>query len=332
MIECDASDFATGAILSQQQDNGTYRPIAFLSTSMTPAERNYDIHDKELLAIIQCFEAWRLFLLGYAQEINIFSDHQNLTYFWQPQDLTRRQARWTSLLQDYNFKIHHRKGALNKKADLLSRWVDHEDGDNDNKNTIALPGHLFALLHINIGDREEVLRKYHDDPIAGHPGRDKMFQIISHFAIWDTLREDITKYIEGCSICQENKPKRGKQTGQLHPHPIPPYPWHTISVDLIGPLPESQGHDAILTIVDKRTKHPIFIPTTTTLSSEGWARALQDNVFRRFGLPHFIISDRGSIFVSKFIKELYDLLGIKEHPLQHIIPKLMDRRNEWTKK
>jgi hypothetical protein len=294
---------------------------------MTSAEQNYDVHDKELLAIIRCFEAWRSFLLGYAQDIDIFSDHQNLTYFRQLQDLTRRQARWISLLQDYNFKIHHRKGALNKKADLLSRRVDHKDGDNDNKNTIALPGHLFALLHIDVSDREEVLKKYHDDPIAGHPGHDKMFQIISRFATWDTLREDIAKYIDGCSICQENKQKRGKQTGQLHPHPIPPYPWHTIAVDLIGPLPESQGYDAILTIVDKRTKHPIFIPTTTTLSSEGWARALWDSVFRRFGLPHFIISDRGSILFQSSSRSSMISLGSKENPPQHITPKLMDRRN-----
>jgi RNase H-like domain found in reverse transcriptase len=65
MIECDASDYATGAIPSQQQEDGTYRPVAFLSHAMTPAERNYDVHDKELLAIVQCFTAWRPFLLGY---------------------------------------------------------------------------------------------------------------------------------------------------------------------------------------------------------------------------------------------------------------------------
>jgi Chromo (CHRromatin Organisation MOdifier) domain/Integrase core domain len=140
-----------------------------------------------------------------------------------------------------------------------------------------------------------------------------MFKTISRYATWDTLRDDIAKYISGCTVCQEDKPKRGKQTGQLHPHEIPPYPWHMISVDMIGPLPESKGNDAILTIIDKRTKHPILVPTTTTLSSEGWARILLDHVFKRFGLPRYIISDRGSIFVSKFIKEWYDLLGIKGH-------------------
>ena len=120
MIECDASDFATGAILSQEQEDGTYKPIAFISHSMTAAERNYDVHDKELLAIVRCFKEWRAFLLGYSLRIDIYSDHQNLTYFRQPQDLTRRQARWITFLQDYDFRILHRKGSLNKKADILS--------------------------------------------------------------------------------------------------------------------------------------------------------------------------------------------------------------------
>jgi RNase H-like domain found in reverse transcriptase len=81
MIECDTSDYAMGAKLSQQQKDGMYRPVAFLSHAMTPAKRNYDIHNKELLAIIQCFTAWRPFLLGYGQQTDMYSDHQNLTYF-----------------------------------------------------------------------------------------------------------------------------------------------------------------------------------------------------------------------------------------------------------
>jgi RNase H-like domain found in reverse transcriptase len=179
MLECDASDYATGAILSQQQEDGTYKPVAFLSHAMTPAERNYNIHDKELLAIVRCFTAWRPFLLGCGQQTDTYSDHQNLMYFRQPQDLTQRQARWITYLQDFNFRILHRKGSLNKKADLLSRRVDHDDESQDNKNTIALPDHLFAVLYIAPENREEILRKYHDDPIAGHPGQDNMFKTIS---------------------------------------------------------------------------------------------------------------------------------------------------------
>ena len=313
-IECNASDFATGAVLSQEQDDGTYRPIAFISHSMTLPERNYDVHDKELLAIVRCFKTWRSFLLGFSLPHYVYSNHENLTYFRQAQDLTRRQARWITYLQDYNFKIFHRKGSLNKKADLLSRRAGHDKGNNDNKVTIGLPDALFTLIHIHPENREEIIQQHHDDPIAGHNGIKGTIDLISRYATWETLEDDVRKYVNGCSICQEDKPNRGKQTGTLNPHQVPPRPWHTISIDMIGPLPEARGYDAVFTVVDKFSKHPIFIPTTTTLTSEGWACLLVDHVSKRFGLPQYVISDRGSIFISKFIKEWYRILGIKGPP------------------
>ena len=90
---------------------------------------------------------------------------------------------------------------------------------------------------------------------------------------------------------------------------------------MIGPLPESQGYDAVLTIIEKFSKHPVFIPTTTTLTSEGWAQLLVDHVSKRFRLLWYIISDWGPIFVSKFIKEWYQILGIKGHPTMAYHPR-----------
>jgi len=90
MTKCNASDFAMRAVLSQVQDNKTFQPITFISHSMTPAEQNYNIHDKELLAIICCFKTWQSFLLGsgFLLPINVYSHHENLMYFQQAQDLT----------------------------------------------------------------------------------------------------------------------------------------------------------------------------------------------------------------------------------------------------
>jgi hypothetical protein len=92
-IECDASDYATGAILSQQDDDDEWHPVAYLSKAMLPAERNYNIYDKELLAIVHAFKAWLHYLKGSTHAIDVFSDHSNLTYFTMAQRLTRRQAR-----------------------------------------------------------------------------------------------------------------------------------------------------------------------------------------------------------------------------------------------
>ena len=88
-VECDASEGALGAVLSQQQ-NGVWKPIAFISKALSDTERNYKIYDKELLTIMKALEEWRQYLMG-KEEFTIYTDHQNLTYFGKPQKLTNDQ-------------------------------------------------------------------------------------------------------------------------------------------------------------------------------------------------------------------------------------------------
>jgi hypothetical protein len=91
-METDASDFAIAAILSQLDEDGIWKPIAFMSKSLNEAERNYEIYDKEMLAVMQGFYEWTHYLRGYNAGIEVLTDHQNLTYFRKPQNLNRRQA------------------------------------------------------------------------------------------------------------------------------------------------------------------------------------------------------------------------------------------------
>jgi hypothetical protein len=114
----DSSNFANGDIISQLID-GHWRPIAFRSQSLNPAQRNYEIYDKELLAIIEALREWHHYLLGHHFEI--WTDHQNLTYFREAQKINRRQACWYTELQDFDFELIHKKGSQMGKADLLSR-------------------------------------------------------------------------------------------------------------------------------------------------------------------------------------------------------------------
>ena len=90
-VEADSSDFATGAVLEQFQDDKWF-PIAYLSKTLNETERNYPIHDKELLAIIRALKEWRYLLEGHPQTLLILSDHKNLEYFRNAQNLSRRQA------------------------------------------------------------------------------------------------------------------------------------------------------------------------------------------------------------------------------------------------
>ena len=92
-VEVDASDYATGGVLSMECEDGLWRPVVFLSKSLNETERNYEIHDKEMLAIIRELEAWRHLLKGAQSKFEIWMDHKNLEYFMKAQNLNRRQAR-----------------------------------------------------------------------------------------------------------------------------------------------------------------------------------------------------------------------------------------------
>src|SRR5579859_4909413 len=93
ILESDASDFAIAACLSQKDAQGIKYPIAFYSRKLTLAERNYDVYDKELLAIIMALKEWRVYLEGAKKEILIITVHKNLLYFTKAREMNGRQAR-----------------------------------------------------------------------------------------------------------------------------------------------------------------------------------------------------------------------------------------------
>ena len=128
-VETDASDKAIGACLSQPDTNGKLRPVAYLSRKMTPPELNYEVHDKELLAIVEAFRHWRVYLEGHPQEVTVITDHKNLTSFTTTKILGRRQVRWYEELATFKLRIHYRRGSENARADALSRRQDYMKGD-----------------------------------------------------------------------------------------------------------------------------------------------------------------------------------------------------------
>jgi hypothetical protein len=128
-LEADSSDFATGAVLSQQSPvDDKWHLIAYYSKSFSVVERNYEIHDKEMLAIIQALEDWCHFLEGAHHKFEIWMDHKNLEYFMTAKKLNCRQARWSLYLSRFDFAMHHRPGCSMGKSDALSRRADHGTG------------------------------------------------------------------------------------------------------------------------------------------------------------------------------------------------------------
>jgi hypothetical protein len=146
-IECDASKYASGAVLTQLDVNGDRHPCAFISKTFSPTERNYEIYDRELLSIIRALTEWRHYIQGSPHETKVYTDHKNLTYFWKAQRLNRRQARWSLFLTEFDIKIEHIAGSKMILADALSRRPDMiPDEDHDNEDVILLPDNLFVNL------------------------------------------------------------------------------------------------------------------------------------------------------------------------------------------
>jgi hypothetical protein len=163
-VMSDTSLTATGAVLMQKDSNGDLHPCAYLSKTLSSVERNYDIYDRELLAVIHALEEWRHYLLGTAHVVTVLTDHKNLTYFRQPHKLSRCQARWNLFLQDFDLHFAHTPGMQMGPADALSRH-DNVDTADDNVELTLLPDDLFARI-IDVALADKIALSTPSDPLV----------------------------------------------------------------------------------------------------------------------------------------------------------------------
>ncbi len=455
-METDASDFAVAAILSQILSD-RWHPVAFWSRKMIPAERNYETHDQELLAIVDAFKQWRHYLEGSRYPIEVLTDHNNLRGFMNVKALNGRQARWAVRLSSFDFTISHRPGKQNP-ADAPSRrpdyagvnesmhkllptlqhklaviggviatcphqdkpwWVELERKTNTVVGAMTLrprnpqsepelsegagetpsqPSRSVALelnpaagtagckqlvprvlakevashetaydseseplieltyklqqvdtlaqrqlsdiqarakRRVNAGKKEspwavdpagilrhegrvyipaeetlraEILRKHHDDPLAGHYGTERTRELLTRKYYWPGVAKYIEDYIRTCDICQRTKSQRHRPYGEMQALPQPKRPWEEITMDFITGLPPSlrrgNVYDTILVVVDRYTKMACYIATTKDIDAPGLADLIFERIISQYGIPNGIVSDRGSVFTSAFWSEI----------------------------
>jgi hypothetical protein len=155
IVEIDTLDFALGSTLSQTAEDKKLHLNAFHSRKFSLAEINYEIHDKELLTIVDCFKAWRRYLEGSLNTVQVFMDHKHLEYFTTTKVLNRRQACWAQELASMDFKIFYRKGTSNGKPDVLSRrpeYCPEKGGGGDQLiQTVLNEKHFGTISAISTG-------------------------------------------------------------------------------------------------------------------------------------------------------------------------------------
>jgi hypothetical protein len=418
ILETDASDYVCAGVLSQYNDEGVLHPVAFYSKKMTPAECNYEIYDKELLAIVYCLEEWSAELEMSQEVVKILCDHRNLEYFMSTKKLNRRQARWSEFLSRFNFNIVYRPGKQSVKPDSLTRRSEDlpEEGDerllhqsqtvlkrenldefppeflqNLNRTepvllgtvtqstpgqtepvlseavpqnilgqqlSLTLPdwlreslrkayetdplptevlealdnnlskhpqislaecsqdsGFLFYRNRLFVPDSDELkatlLQETHDNPSAGHPGRSKTYELLSRNFYWPNMTKYVDRWVKNCQTCRRITPSREGHQGVLKPLPVPGKSWKHLSMDFITHLPESQGFDAILVVVCRLTKFCRYTPCKGTCNAGELARLFRDNIWKLYGLPETVVSDRGTQFISTFWKHLCQILDTR---------------------
>ncbi|UYV84292.1 hypothetical protein LAZ67_X001765 [Cordylochernes scorpioides] len=332
----DASDRAVGSVL-QQLDNNNWKPIAFFSKKLNPAQCNYSTYDRELLAIYFSIKFFKHLL--EAREFTILTDHKPLIYaFKQKNEKTSpRQLRHLQYISQFTTDIKYIKGTDNIVADALSRvdaitTIDYEEiakeqtGDSELQNLISKNTSLkFKQCPLQSGNllwcdvstnnirpfipikfRMMVFRNFHE---LSHPGiKATTKQLTSRF-IWPNMNKDIRKWAQACVNCQKCKVSIHTKS-EIGKYQEVDERFSVVHIDLIGALPPSNGNIYCLTCIDRYTSWMEVVPLPD-MKSETVARAFYENWIVRFGAPHTVISDRGKQFTSQLFKDLTTLCGIK---------------------
>jgi hypothetical protein len=180
--------------------------------------------------------------------------------------------------------------------------------------------------------KELILREAHDSAYSLHPGSTKMYKDLKTRYWWYGMKRDVTEYVPLCDTCQRVKEEHQRPAGLLQPVKILEWKWEEIGMDFIVGLPRTQaGYDSIWVIVNRLTKVAHFILVRTTYSSAKLAELYMSRIMFLHGIPKKIVSDRGSMFTSKFWEKFHESMDTKlnfSSPYHPQIDGQMERTNQ----
>jgi hypothetical protein len=359
VVQCDASSYGLGAVLTQTFDDGE-KPISYLSRSLTRAERNLSTTERECLCVIWAVEKLRHYLEGV--HFVVITDHHSLLWLNRLKDPQGRLARWALRLQPYDFEIKHRPGKDNVVPDMLSRSVpitavtDFDPSFSDTKDpwyhrlrteVAAKPlkypqyrvedGILLKYTRCRIPElslerdywkrvvpkdyRVKILRRYHDEVTSGHVGIFKTFQKIRTRYYWPKMKADVVRYVVGCKDCAQHKVEQKPPAGLMGKRVAPTAPWELISLDFIGPFPRSaQGYVYALVVTDYFTKYVLTFPMRSA-TAKALTKCVEEQIFLVYGTPRMLICDNGTQLRGRSFRALCERYEVKIQYTPHHYPR-----------
>ena len=177
--------------------------------------------------------------------------------------------------------------------------------------------HHQGLLYIPEIIRTELISRHHNDPLASHFGIEKTREFVAQKYFWLTLRRDVKNYVKGCNVCLASKAVYHKPYGDLQSLPVPTHRWKDLLMGFVTGLPIStdwkgDSYDSILVIIDRLIKMVHYEPFKITIDASSFTEIIIDVEVRHHGLPDSIVTNRRSLFTSKFWSSLCYFLGIKQ--------------------
>ncbi|BHF60333.1 hypothetical protein SprV_0100329700 [Sparganum proliferum] len=292
----DASNVAVGAVLQQSLPDSTV-PLAFFSKELSKAETRYSTFGRELLAAYLAVRHFRHLLEG--REFTIFTDHKPLTFAMNSHSdkLSPREIRLLDYISQFTSDIRDIDGSWNEVADALSRPA------------IA---HLQLSPGIDLAEMAAEQRRVGSPFFSSlhnlsHPGSRATDKLVSDCFVWPEMHKDLKAWTRACLGCQRNKVQRHNKA-PIGTFPTPDARFSHIHLDIVGPLPLSNGCSYLLTCVDRFTRWPEAIPLPD-VAAPTVVEAFLSRWVAIFGAPSIITTDRGAQFESHLFQSLLSFLG-----------------------
>ncbi|KAI3367960.1 hypothetical protein L3Q82_026230, partial [Scortum barcoo] len=317
VVEVDASDIGVGAVLSQRRgSDGRLHPCAFFSRRLSPAEANYDVGNRELLAVKMALEEWRHWLEGSTQPFVVWTDHKNLAYIQTAKRLNSRQARWALFFSRFDFVPHLPPRVPQHQARRPLKTVQRGgEGAGGGEHPSYLQGHRCyhlghrerrpagstAAARPRAGDlraaclsldavRSQVLQWAHSSKLSCHPGINRTISLIKRHFWWRNMEADIRGFVQACTVCGK---REELSSTSVRPPSAPFCSWAAL-------VPHRPGFCH---------RQPTLLPLAKLPTARETADLLANHVVRLHGIPRDIVSDRGPQFISQVWKSFCTGLG-----------------------